>query len=89
MKKTIVTGLFYRINSSYLGTATKAYVKFKQVWRNVLNHFEPGAGHLQFSTPFMYNVNILWTKKGNIRKYTAFCGGINEDDERKSKKIIK
>ena len=21
--------------------------------------FGPGAGHLQFSTPFMYNVNIL------------------------------
>jgi len=36
----------------------------------------------------MYNVNILWTKKGNIRKYTTFCGGINEDGERKSKKII-
>jgi len=36
----------------------------------------------------MFNVNILWTKKGNIRKYTAFCGGISEDD-RKSKKIIK
>ena len=25
-------------------------------------------------------------KKGNIRKYTTFCGGINEDGERKSKK---
>jgi len=23
---------------------------------------------------------------GNIRKYTTFCGGINEDSERKSKK---
>jgi len=34
-------------------------------------------------------VNILWTKKGNIGKYTTFCGGINEDGERKSKKIIK
>jgi len=43
--------------------------------------FGPGAGHLQFSTPFMYNVNILWTKKGNIRKYATFCGGINEDGE--------
>jgi hypothetical protein len=31
-------------------------------------------------------VNISRTKKGNIRKYTAFCGGINEDGERKSKK---
>jgi len=31
-------------------------------------------------------VNILWTKKGNIRKYTTFCGGMNEDGERKSKK---
>jgi len=29
-------------------------------------------------------VNILRTKKGNIRKYTTFCGGINEDGERKS-----
>ena len=44
------------------------------------------AHHLQFSTPFMWNVNILWTKKGNIRKYTTFCGGINEDGVRKSKK---
>ena len=42
------------------------------------------GGHSQFSIPFMYNVNILWTKKGNIRKYTTFCGGINEDGERKS-----
>jgi hypothetical protein len=25
----------------------------------------------------------------NIRKYTAFCGGINKDGERKSKNIIK
>jgi len=33
-------------------------------------------------------VNILLTKKGNIRKYTTFCGGINEGDERKSKKMI-
>jgi hypothetical protein len=32
-------------------------------------------------------VNILWTKRGNSRKYTAFCGGINEDGERKPKKI--
>jgi len=37
----------------------------------------------------MYNVNILWTKKGNIRRYMTFCGGINEDGERKSKKVIK
>jgi len=29
----------------------------------------------------MYNVNILCTKKDNITKYTAFCGGINEDGE--------
>jgi hypothetical protein len=29
----------------------------------------------------MYNVNILLTKKGNVRKYTIFCGGINEDGE--------
>jgi len=43
--------------------------------------FGPGAGYLQFRTPFMYNVNILWTKKGNIRKYTTFCEGINEDGE--------
>jgi len=35
------------------------------------------------------NVNILLTKKGNIRKYTIFCGGINKDGERKSEKIIK
>ena len=32
-------------------------------------------------------MNILWTKKGNIRKYTTFCGRINEDGERDSKKI--
>jgi len=31
-------------------------------------------------------VNILWPKKGNIRKYTTFCVGINEDGDRKSKK---
>ena len=36
----------------------------------------------------MYNVNILWTKKGNIREYETFCGGINEDGERKSKKKL-
>jgi len=37
----------------------------------------------------MYNVNILWTKKGNnMKKYTIFCGGITEDDE-SLKKIIK
>ena len=29
------------------------------------------------------------TKKGSIRKYKTCCGGINEDGERKSKKIIK
>jgi len=28
-------------------------------------------------------------QEGNIGKYTTFCGGINEDGERKSKKIIK
>jgi hypothetical protein len=33
-------------------------------------------------------VNILGNKKGNIRKYTIFCGGINEDGDRKPKKII-
>jgi hypothetical protein len=32
-------------------------------------------------------VNILRTKQGNIRKYTTFCGGINEDGERKNKKM--
>jgi hypothetical protein len=32
------------------------------------------------------NVNISWSKKGSIGKYTTFCGGINEDGERKSKK---
>ena len=31
---------------------------------------------------------FLLTKKGNIRKYTTFCGGINEDGERKSKIYI-
>ena len=31
-------------------------------------------------------VNILLTKKGNIRKYMTFCGGINEDGDRKSRK---
>jgi len=34
----------------------------------------------------MQIVNILWTKKGNIRKNMTFCGGMNEDGERKSKK---
>jgi len=33
-------------------------------------------------------VNILWAKKSNVRKYTTFYGGINENDERKSKKIL-
>ena len=36
----------------------------------------------------MWNVIILWTKKGNIMKYTTFCGGINEDGERKPKKQL-
>jgi len=58
-------------------------------YEQYMNPFGPGAGHLQFSTPFIGNVNILWIKKGNIRKYTAFCGGINEDGKGKSKKIIK
>jgi len=39
-----------------------------------------------YSLALFSNVNILWTKKGNIGKYTTFCGGINEDGERKSKK---
>jgi hypothetical protein len=56
---------------------------------NTCKPFGSGAGHLQFSTPFTLNVNILWTKKNNIRKYTTFCGGINENDERKFKKGIK
>jgi hypothetical protein len=30
------------------------------------------------------NVNILWAKKGNIRKYKTVCGGIKEDGERKN-----
>ena len=34
----------------------------------------------------MYYVHVWWNKKGNIRKYTTFCGGINEDGEKKSKK---
>ena len=38
------------------------------------------------NTPFMENVNILRTKKFDIRKYTTFCGGINGDGERNSKK---
>ena len=57
-------------------------------WKSILKFtlkftltFGPGVGHLQFSKPFMCNVNILWTKKGNIKKYTTFCGGINEDGE--------
>jgi hypothetical protein len=54
----------------------------------IFQPFGPGAGHLQFSTPFRYNVNILRTKKGNIRKYTTFCGGINEGGG-SLKKIIK
>ena len=33
-------------------------------------------------------MNILWTKKGNIMKYTTFYGGINEDGARKSKKKL-
>jgi len=27
-------------------------------------------------------------QEGNIKKYTTFCGGINEDGERKSKKKL-
>jgi len=34
-------------------------------------------------------VNILLTKKGNIKKNTTFYGGINEDGDRNSEKIIK
>jgi hypothetical protein len=37
----------------------------------------------------MLNVNILGTKKGNIRKYTTCFGGINEDGDRKFKKYLK
>jgi len=56
--------------------------------QNLRLTFGPGAGLLQFSTPFKYNVNILWIKKGNIRKYTTFFEGINEYGE-SPKKIIK
>ena len=52
------------------------------------NPYGTGPGHLQFSTPFRYSVNILINKKRNIRKDTTFCGGINQD-EVKSKNIIK
>ena len=39
--------------------------------------FGPGNGHLNSSTSFRQNVNILRTKKGNVMKYTTFCRGIN------------
>jgi hypothetical protein len=39
--------------------------------------FGPGIGHLNSSTSFMQNVNILRTKTGNVMKYTTFCRGIN------------
>jgi hypothetical protein len=45
--------------------------------------FEPlcsGAGHLNLSSPFMWNMTILWTKKNNIKKYMAFCGGGKSGD---------
>ena len=58
------------------------YLKYDQI---LLKAFGPGAGNLQFSTPYMYNVNTLWTKKGNIRKYATLCGGMNEDGERTKK----
>ena len=51
--------------------------------------FGPGAGHLQFSTPIYVRCEYFMNQEGNIRKYTTFCGGINEDGERKSKKIVK
>jgi len=35
------------------------------------------------------SVQYIGCKKGNIRKYKTFCGGITEDCERKSKNIIK
>ena len=74
---------------SSLGSLTsdrQAYIKR----RLIDEQSNPLALELEFSTPFMYvyNVNILWTKKGNIRKYTTFCGGINEDGESR-KRIIK
>ena len=37
------------------------------------------------STQLQLNISYH-IKKGNIMKYTTFCGGINEDGERKSKK---
>ena len=39
--------------------------------------FGPGNGHLSSSTSFVYNVNILRTKTGDVMKYTTFCRGIN------------
>jgi hypothetical protein len=36
--------------------------------------------------PIFRRTKTVLLQKGNIRKYTAFCGGINEDGERKSKK---
>ena len=32
-------------------------------------------------------MSIFYEPRSNIRKYMTFCGGINEDSERKSKKI--
>ena len=49
--------------------------------------FCPGNGHLNSSTLFMQNVNILRTKEGNVMKYTTFCKGINWDCLASLKKI--
>ena len=49
--------------------------------------FGPGNGHLNSSTSFMQNVNILRTKKDNFMKYTTFCRGINWDCLASLKKI--
>ena len=50
--------------------------------------FKPLALELDIHS-LAHHLCKIWTKKGNIRKYKTFCGGINEDGERKSKKIIK
>jgi len=34
-----------------------------------------------YFNPLALELDIYRTKKGNIRKYTTFCGGINQDGE--------
>ena len=82
---------FLSQEQAYRSTARSNAATYRDLQMNSTSDNKPLAlelKYLEFSTPLMYNVNILWTKKSNIKKYTTFCGGINEDGE-SLKKIIK